>query len=77
MPSVENLGYGWAMAINLREELFKLAKVVHPLLLWVSGGRVGARVAGMPVVILTTTGRKTGKPRSPRSPPSSTTATPT
>ena len=51
------------MAINPKDEAAKLAKVVHPLLLRLSGGRVGGSLGGMPVVVLTTTGRKTGKPR--------------
>lgn len=51
------------MAINLKDEMFKVAKVVHPLVLRLSGGRLGGRVAGMPVVVLTTTGRTSGKPR--------------
>lgn len=51
------------MAIDLRDELFKLSKRVHPLVIRLSGGRIGGKVAGMPVVVLTTTGRKTGKPR--------------
>ncbi len=51
------------MAINLKDELFKVAKVVHPLVIRLSGGRVGGSLGSMPVVVVTTTGRKTGKPR--------------
>jgi len=51
------------MAINPRDELSKLAKVVHPLVIRASRGRVGGTLAGMPVIVLTTTGRQTGKPR--------------
>lgn len=51
------------VAIDLKEELFKVSKRVHPLLLRVSGGRIGGTVAGMPVLVVTTTGRKTGRPR--------------
>jgi len=51
------------MAINPRDELFKLVKVLHPLVIRASGGRLGGTVAGMPVVVLTTTGRHSGKPR--------------
>lgn len=51
------------MGIEPKDMAFKLAKVVHPLILRLSGGRVGAKVSGMPVVVLTTNGRKTGKPR--------------
>lgn len=52
------------MAIDLMDPLFKLAKVVHPALLRLSGGRLGGTVMGMPVVVVTTTGRKSGQPRS-------------
>lgn len=51
------------MAYDVRNNLFKAAKVVHPLLLRLTGGRIGGRVAGMPVVVLTTTGRRSGRPR--------------
>ncbi len=51
------------MAINPKDEAAKLAKVVHPLLLRLSGGRLGGSLGGMPVVVLTTTGRRTGRPR--------------
>ena len=51
------------MAITPKDELFKLAKRIHPLLIRCSGGRLGTRVSGMPVVVVTTTGRKTGRPR--------------
>jgi len=51
------------MAINPKDEVAKLAKVVHPILIRLSGGRIGGTVAGMPVVILTTTGRRSGKAR--------------
>jgi deazaflavin-dependent oxidoreductase (nitroreductase family) len=36
---------------------------VHPWLYKLSGGRIGGRVVGMPVLLLTTTGRKSGRPR--------------
>jgi deazaflavin-dependent oxidoreductase (nitroreductase family) len=36
---------------------------VHRTVLAISGGRVARRIAGMPVLLLTTTGRKTGKAR--------------
>ena len=52
------------MAINLKDGVFKVANAVHPALLRLSGGRIGRSISGMPVVVLTTTGRKTGKPRS-------------
>ena len=42
---------------------FKVMNGVHRLALQLTGGRVGWRVLGMPVVQLTTTGRKSGQPR--------------
>jgi deazaflavin-dependent oxidoreductase (nitroreductase family) len=42
---------------------FKVMNRVHRLLLGASGGRLGWRVSGMPVIELTTTGRKSGQPR--------------
>lgn len=36
---------------------------VHRLLIAVSGGRVGWSISGMPVLELTTTGRRSGEPR--------------
>jgi deazaflavin-dependent oxidoreductase (nitroreductase family) len=42
---------------------FKIANVAHRLVLKVTGGRLGWRGAGMPVLQLTTIGRKTGEPR--------------
>jgi deazaflavin-dependent oxidoreductase (nitroreductase family) len=36
---------------------------IHPWLYRVSGGRIGGRVNGLPVLLLTTTGRKSGEPR--------------
>jgi deazaflavin-dependent oxidoreductase (nitroreductase family) len=36
---------------------------IHPWLYRVSGGRIGGRVIGLPVLLLTTTGRKSGAPR--------------
>jgi F420H(2)-dependent quinone reductase len=37
---------------------------VHEALFKATGGRLGGNIFGMPVVMLTTTGRKTGQPRS-------------
>ena len=42
----------------------KTMNAVHRSLLWISGGRFGWRVGGMPALELTTTGRKSGQPRS-------------
>jgi len=36
---------------------------IHPWLYRVSGGRIGGRVNGMPVLLLTTTGRRSGERR--------------
>ena len=43
--------------------LFKAANTLHRGMLKVSGGRVGSEFMKMPVVELTTIGRKTGQPR--------------
>jgi deazaflavin-dependent oxidoreductase (nitroreductase family) len=43
---------------------FKTMNVVHRIILRMTGNRLGASVAGMPSLELTTVGRKTGKPRS-------------
>jgi deazaflavin-dependent oxidoreductase (nitroreductase family) len=43
--------------------LFKSMNAVHRTLLRVSGGRIGHQVGGMPVLELTTTGRRSGAPR--------------
>jgi len=42
----------------------KAMNLLHQSVLKVSGGRAGWEAAGMPVLELTTTGRKTGQPRS-------------
>jgi len=44
--------------------LLKTMNTIHRGLLAASGGRVGWRAGGMPVVELTTKGRKSGQPRS-------------
>jgi len=41
----------------------KTSNALHRTALKLTGGRFGWRLAGMPVVELTTTGRKTGEPR--------------
>jgi deazaflavin-dependent oxidoreductase (nitroreductase family) len=43
--------------------LFLIATTVHGGLYRISGGRIGARAAGLPVMLLTTTGRRSGKRR--------------
>ena len=49
---------------NVKDMLAKGVNVLHKGILKASGGRVGGKGFGMPVVILTTTGRKSGKERS-------------
>ena len=46
-----------------RTRSMELAWKIHRWLYRTSGGRVGGRMMGMPVLLLTTTGRKTGEPR--------------
>jgi deazaflavin-dependent oxidoreductase (nitroreductase family) len=41
----------------------RILSAIHRALYRVSGGRVGDRIAGMPVLMLTTVGRRTGKRR--------------
>ena len=41
----------------------KTMNLLHRTVLKISGGRIGSRAAGMPVVQLTTIGRKSGQPR--------------
>jgi deazaflavin-dependent oxidoreductase (nitroreductase family) len=45
------------------DAMLKTMNAVHRGLLKVSGGRLGRRLSGMPVLELTTIGRKTGQPR--------------
>lgn len=46
-----------------RTRSMELVWKIHRWLYRTSGGRVGGRMMGMPVLLLTTTGRKTGEPR--------------
>ena len=48
---------------NLKDLTAKVLTGMHRTLYRVSGGRIGNKGFGMPVVILTTTGRKSGKKR--------------
>lgn len=43
--------------------VFKTTNVLHKAFLRASGGRIGRRANGMPVVELVTTGRRSGEPR--------------
>jgi deazaflavin-dependent oxidoreductase (nitroreductase family) len=52
------------MAAFTRNMLVEAFWKIHPVLLRLSGGRVGGQLVGMPVLLLTTRGRKSGQPRS-------------
>jgi deazaflavin-dependent oxidoreductase (nitroreductase family) len=43
--------------------VLKAMNTTHRIMLAVTGNRLGASVAGMPSLVLTTTGRKSGQPR--------------
>jgi deazaflavin-dependent oxidoreductase (nitroreductase family) len=49
--------------VNLKDELAKGVNVLHESLFKATSGRIGGRIAGMPALILQTTGRKSGKTR--------------
>ena len=49
--------------MNIKDTLAKAVNTLHRTLYTASGGRIGGSGYGMPVVILTTTGRKSGEPR--------------
>ena len=51
------------MSAIKRSKAVELFWKIHPWLYRVSGGRIGGRVIGLPVLLLTTTGRKSGAPR--------------
>ena len=55
------------MAIRLRQLLFrkslKAASAVHRTLYRASGGRIGGRIWGLSILLLTTTGRRSGRAR--------------
>jgi deazaflavin-dependent oxidoreductase (nitroreductase family) len=51
------------MSTGGREALLRIRTGLHRRIFAVSGGRVLARWGGSPVVMLTTTGRRTGLPR--------------
>ena len=50
-------------AVNIKDSLGRAVNVLHRTVYNVSGGRIGGSGLGMPVVILTTIGRKSGQPR--------------
>ena len=43
--------------------LFKIVVIIHATIYRLSGGRLGVTIGGMGMLILTTTGRRSGKPR--------------
>lgn len=49
--------------MNLKDTLFVGINAVHRSVVRLTRGKVGGSLAGMPVVVLTTTGRKSGQPR--------------
>jgi F420H(2)-dependent quinone reductase len=49
--------------VSLRRWLIRAMSKTHLLIHHLSRGRLLGRVLGMPVLLLTTTGRRTGKPR--------------
>lgn len=52
-----------SVADMMRDRLLKTANAAHKMIVALSGSRLGATAANMPVVKLTTTGRVSGKPR--------------
>ena len=50
-------------AMNRTDTLMKVTNVIHRTIWNVSGGRIAGKGYGMPVLALTTTGRKSGQPR--------------
>ena len=55
--------YGDPMAAPRRTKAVELFWRIHPHLYRWSGGRIGGRLQGMPVLLLHTTGRRSGEPR--------------
>lgn len=49
--------------MNLKDEIAKTVNTLHRSIFKATNGRLGGRVAGMPALILTTTGRKSGATR--------------
>ncbi len=52
-----------ALRVNLRRQVIRGLSKAHLVVHRVSRGRVLGRVAGMPVLLLTTTGRRSGRAR--------------
>jgi len=51
------------MASTLQNQIFKIFTGLHVFLYHTSGGKIWGSMNGNPVLLLTTIGRKTGKPR--------------
>lgn len=51
------------MGSALKDLVARVVTTVHRGVLELTGARVGGDLAGMPVVVLTTTGRRSGEPR--------------
>jgi deazaflavin-dependent oxidoreductase (nitroreductase family) len=49
--------------LNVKDQLFRIVTGIHEAVFRATNGRLLGRVSGMPVLILTTTGRKSGKKR--------------
>jgi len=49
--------------VGLKDRLFRVGTGVHRAVFRASGGRLLGRAAGMPVLVLTTTGRRSGRRR--------------
>lgn len=56
-------GHRRPLAIKVKDEVFKCVTALHRFVFKASKGRVAARGYGMPVLVLTTTGRKSGHAR--------------
>lgn len=48
---------------NTKDLVAKMVTAVHEGIFRLSGGRLGGRIVGMPVLLLTTIGRRSGQPR--------------
>ena len=49
--------------MNPKDEIAKVVNTLHRSLFKATSGRIGGRIMGMPALILHTTGRKSGQPR--------------
>ncbi len=52
-----------AIADTLKDNQMRFMNLMHRTVLTVSGGRIGTSIGSMPVYKVTTTGRKSGQPR--------------